>query len=131
MISICIGKCIATPDPSILTSMQLSSEIPGFTCIGTVQDLHQLSRTLEIYQIIRDARDQMIAMDTSDQVTGEINGIGVLHYRCAWANSHILGSCLNVPEPRSQDPKVVELDHVFRCSGIPQEGDYNLCSNVA
>ena len=112
----------------MLLFMQLSSEISNFIC--TVDTLHQLSRTLEFYQTIRDAKDKVAAIDDADEVTGGSN-YGTVHYRCAWANSHVLGSCLNIPVPRSQDPKVAKLEDIFRCSVLPPQGDYALCSNVA
>lgn len=116
----------------VLVSTQLSTQISdqtlGFTC--TVDTLHQLSRSLELYQTIRNARDQLIALDGGDQVTGG-SQYGAAHYRCAWINNHALGSCLDIPAPRSQNPKVVKLEEVFRCSAIMPEGDFALCSNVA
>ena len=108
--------------------MQLSAEISGFTC--TQGSLHQLSRTLELHQAIRNARDQLIALDGDDQAIG-VSEYSTVHYRCAWVNNHALGSCLDIPVPRSQNPKVVKLEEIFRCSAIPPVGDYALCSNVA
>lgn len=109
----------------LATRTQISSFMPStFSC--NLDDLRQLSKRLEVYQVIRDVRNQ-VSVVVDQEVTGDEEH-GIRHYRCAWINNHILDNCIgNVP----QDPQLIaSLDNIFRCSQIYPKGSYTLCSNV-
>ena len=106
-----------------LPHIQVSSVMPS-TFICTVDNLRQLSKTIGVYQTVRNIRDMIAAVDNTYDTTP----VSVL--RCAWVNSHVLGNCTNLPPPQSQDSRVIRLESTFSCSQLEPVGSYGLCSNV-
>ena len=80
---------------------------------------------MNVYQTLQDTSTKLQVIAPT---TDEWQGLRSLHYQCAWLNSRALNNCSTIPAPQAQDPLVMALERVKRCSII--RGDYDLCSNV-